>query len=157
MRAVHRLRLSYLVPLCVILSASTVAALALALPASHAARTPHVVRQAGPCGSAGTLGGTTCTYTTIRSDAFTVPAGVTSAVVDVVGAQGGRYFIKGDDAHGGSPTGDINGRPAGNGGEAKGTLTGLKPGQVLQVDVAGKGGNGTAASRSGGMQNGHSG
>ena len=33
----------------------------------------------------------------------------------------------------------------------------MTPGQVLQVDVAGRGANGTAASRSGGMMNGPSG
>ena len=115
----------------------------------------------GPnCGATGVLSGSgslTCTYSTVGSDIFSVPAGVTQAVVTVVGAQGGRYFIAGDAAHGGSPAGDITGRPGGNGGEASGTLTNLTPGQVLQVDVASIGADGTAASRSGGMGNGPSG
>ncbi|HEX4100800.1 MAG TPA: hypothetical protein VHY21_09700 [Pseudonocardiaceae bacterium] len=111
------------------------------------------------CGNTGVLNaaGTMCTYTTTGSDSFTAPAGVNSVTLDVVGAQGGHYFIAGDAAHGGSPAGDITGRPGGNGGEATGTLPGLTPGQALQVDVAGKGINGTAASRSGGMMNGPSG
>ncbi|HET9257630.1 MAG TPA: hypothetical protein VFO16_20845 [Pseudonocardiaceae bacterium] len=108
------------------------------------------------CGNTGVLNaaGNMCTYTTTGSDSFTVPAGVSSVTLDVVGARGGHYFIAGDAAHGGSPAGDITGRPGGNGGEATGILPGLSPGQVLQVDVAGKGINGTAASRSGGMMNG---
>jgi 6-phosphogluconolactonase (cycloisomerase 2 family) len=111
------------------------------------------------CGATGVLSGTgpfTCTYATTGSDEFTVPAGVTQAAFTVVGAEGGTYFIAGDAAHGGSPSGDITGRPGGGGGEAIATL-GLTPGQTLQVDVAGAGANGTAASRSGGMQNGPSG
>ena len=101
----------------------------------------------GPnCGATGVLSGSgsvMCTYTTVGPDIFSVPAGVTQATVTVVGAQGGRYFIAGDAAHGGSPAGDITGRPGGKGGEATGTLTNLTPGQVLQVDVAGIGANGT--------------
>jgi hypothetical protein len=137
------------------LGAGTVAALALTACATSA-----VALAAGPgtCGQTGNLSGTnTCTYTAVGSDTFTVPAGVTSVVVEVVGAQGGHYFIAGDAAHGGSPAGDITGRPGGGGGEAKGTLTGLAAGQLVQVDVAGKGINATAASRSGGMMNGPSG
>jgi protocatechuate 3,4-dioxygenase beta subunit len=112
------------------------------------------------CGATGVLSGSglgpfTCTYDTVASDTFTVPAGVTSASFSVVGAVGGNYFIDGDAAHP-DPTGAIVGRGGGAGGEASGTL-GLPPGSVLQVDVAGAGGNGTAASRSGGMMNGPSG
>ncbi|HZS21218.1 MAG TPA: hypothetical protein VFA63_09525, partial [Pseudonocardiaceae bacterium] len=147
---------SYLAALGLMLTGA-VAAMTLGAPAS-----PPLALAAdrGPCGSTGVMSGTTtlvCTYTTVGSDTFTVPDGVTSVAVDVVGAQGGHYFIMGDAAHGGSPAGDITGRPGGNGGEATGTLSSLTPGAVLQVDVASKGANGTAASRSGGMMNGPSG
>jgi hypothetical protein len=131
-----RLRPPYVASLGVVLCASTAAAVALAAPA------PPVLALAAdpaPCGATGVLTGSTtlvCTYTTVGSDTFTVPAGVTAFDVDVVGAQGGHYFIMGDAAHGGSPAGDITGRPGGSGGEAAGTLTGLIPGNVLQVDVA---------------------
>jgi hypothetical protein len=101
----RRVRPWYLTFLGTVVTASTMAATALAGPG------PWVVALAadtGPCGSTGVLtNATTCTYTTIGSDTFTVPAGVNSVVVDVVGAQGGRYFIAGDAAHGGSPAGDI--------------------------------------------------
>ncbi|MGB8254234.1 MAG: hypothetical protein WCE71_02365, partial [Pseudonocardiaceae bacterium] len=156
MRTRRWFRRSYVVCLGVVL-AGTVAVMGLAAPA------PPVLALAadlGPCGATGSLTGSStlvCTYTTAGSDAFTVPDGVSSVTVDVVGAQGGHYFIAGDAAHGGSPAGDITGNPGGNGGEATGTLPGLTPGQVLQVDVAGKGVNATAASRSGGMMNGPSG
>ena len=149
------LRPLYATYLGMVLGAGTVAAMALT-----ACVTSGLALAAGPgtCGQTGSLSGaTTCSYTTVGSDTFTVPAGVTSVTVDVVGGQGGHYFIAGDAAHGGSPAGDITGRPGGGGGEAKGTLTGLAAGQVVQVDVAGKGINGTAASRSGGMMNGPSG
>ncbi|MGA8518079.1 MAG: hypothetical protein WB735_08065, partial [Pseudonocardiaceae bacterium] len=137
--------------------ATVVAELAVIPATATAAPTPTPA--SGTCGNSGVLAaaGNVCTYTTVGSDTFTVPAGVTSVAVDVVGAQGGHYFIAGDAAHGGSPAGDITGRPGGNGGEASGMLTGLTSGNALQVDVAGKGINGTAASRSGGMMNGPSG
>jgi hypothetical protein len=87
------------------------AAMALAACAS-----PTLKLGAGPdtCGRAGTLTGTStlvCTYSTVGSDTFTVPAGVSSVNVDVVGAQGGHYFITGDAAHGGSPAGDQSPSP----------------------------------------------
>jgi hypothetical protein len=159
----HRRRLSYLASLGVVLSTSTVAAMTVAAPISLASSVPKAVTLAdplSPCGATGVLSGSgpfVCTYTTTGSDTFTVPNGVGSVDLVVVGAQGGHYFIAGDAAHGGSPAGDITGRPGGNGGQATGTLAGLTSGQVLQVDVAGKGANGTAASRSGGMMNGPSG
>lgn len=115
------------------------------------------VPSCGTTGVASGIGPFTCTYTTVGSDTFTVPTGVSQAAVTVVGAQGGHYFIAGDMAHGGSPGGDLTGRPGGNGGEVAGTLMGLTEGQIIQIDVAGIGGNGTAASRSGGMMNGPSG
>ncbi|HZS21221.1 MAG TPA: hypothetical protein VFA63_09540, partial [Pseudonocardiaceae bacterium] len=137
----------------------TVATVAATAPAASGRPVVALAADTGPCGSTGVLtNATACSYTTVGSDRFTVPAGVDSVVVDVVGAQGGRYFIAGDAAHGGSPAGDVlsNSTP-GRGGEAAGTLTGLTTGQILQVDVAGKGADGTAASRSGGMMNGPSG
>ncbi|MGH3765667.1 MAG: hypothetical protein ACRDTX_11055 [Pseudonocardiaceae bacterium] len=145
-----------------VLSASTAAALTLAAPAALADPAPHVTMMSpsNPCGATGVLSGSgplVCTYATTGSDTFTVPAGVSSVDVTVVGALGGHFFIAGDAAHGGSPIGDITGRPGGKGGRAAGTLPVLAGGQVLQVDVAGRGINGTAASRSGGMSNGISG
>jgi ABC-type molybdate transport system substrate-binding protein len=113
----------------------------------------------GACGASGVLSGGgpfTCTYETPGSDTFTVPAGVTAAAISVVGGVGGHYFVAGDAAHGGSPAGDITGRPGGAGGLASATVE-LTPGDVLEVDVAGAGADGTAASRSGGMMNGPSG
>jgi hypothetical protein len=107
------------------------------------------------CGATGVRSGSTslvCTYTTVGSDTFTVPAGVTSVAVAAVGAAGGHYFVDGDAAHP-DPTGAITGRSGGAGGAASATLT-VTPGDVVQVDVAGRGANGTPASRSGGMQNG---
>jgi hypothetical protein len=92
----RRFRPWYLVFLGAVVIASTVAATAPAAPG------PLVVALAadtGLCGSTGVLtNATSCTYTTIRSDTFTVLAGVDSVVVDVVGAQSGRYFIAGDAA-----------------------------------------------------------
>lgn len=155
MRRRHRLRLSYVAFLSVAFCMGTTAA-----SAPTATTPPRFVltSDSDPCGATGVLTGTTtCTYTTIGSGTFTVPAGAAALNITVVGAQGGHYFIAGDATHGGSPAGDITGRPGGNGGQAAGTLMGLTPGQVLQVDVAGRGVNGTAASRSGGMMNGPSG
>jgi hypothetical protein len=106
-----------------------------------------------PCGTTGTLSGATtvvCTYTTSGSDTCTVPPGVTSISADVIGAQGGNFFLA-------SEFGDITSGPGGDGGQATGTLTNLTPGQVLQINVAGKGANGTATSFTGGQGNGISG
>jgi hypothetical protein len=108
------------------------------------------------CGRTGLLAGSTCTYRKVGSDTFTVPAGVTRAEFVVIGGAGGHYFIAGDAAHGGSPAGDITGRPGGAAGRVTATFT-VIPGAVLQIDVAGAGANGTAARRSGGMRNGPSG
>ncbi|MGH3776122.1 MAG: hypothetical protein ACRDRR_10380 [Pseudonocardiaceae bacterium] len=129
MPILHRLRPSYMATVGVVLSAGTAAAMALAAPASPALT---LVADPGPCGTTGVLTGTTplvCTYTTTGSDTFTVPAGVSSVDVVVVGAQGGNYFIAGDEAHGGSPAGDITGRPGGSGGQATGTLISLSRGR----------------------------
>jgi hypothetical protein len=100
-----------------------------------------------PCGATGVLSGSgpfTCTYSVVGSDTFTIPSGVTQAAVVAVGGKGGNYFIDGP---------PITGRPGGPGGQATATLA-LTPGQVLQVDVAGRGVNGTATFRTGGMGNG---
>jgi hypothetical protein len=120
---------------------------------------PTISRTA--CGSTGALvvsgtGSLACTYHAVGSDVFTVPAGVTRAVFTLVGALGGHYFTAGDAAHGGSPAGDILGRPGGAGAETAATLP-VVPGEVLEIDVAGRGADGTAASRSGGMDGGPSG
>ena len=139
------LRPSYVAVLGAVLSAGTVAATALAAPA------PPVVALAansGPCGTTGNLTGSTtlvCTYTTSGSGAFTVPAGVTALDVDVVGAQGGHAVLPQQPS-----------QAPGAGGEAKGTIS-VTPGAVLQIDVASAGGNGTATSPTGGMNNGPSG
>jgi hypothetical protein len=100
-----------------VVAAATMAATGLAAPEPG---TLTLAADSGPCGSTGVLTGpTTCTYTTVGSDTFIVPAGVDSVVVDVVGAQGGRYFIAGDAAHGGSPAGDLQSTSLpGRGGEA---------------------------------------
>jgi hypothetical protein len=116
--------------------------------------TVALAADSGPCGSTGVLTSpTSCAYTTVGSDTFTVPAGVSAVDVVAVGGQGGHFFIAGDAAHGGSPAGDLTGSPGGAGGKAVGTLP-VTGGAVLQVDVVGKGPNATAASRSGGMMNG---
>lgn len=124
--------------------------------ATTARASPVTASSEATCGATGVLSGAgpfRCTYAIVGSDTFTVPAGVSRAAFVVVGAQGGHFFIAGDDEHDGSPVGDIVGRSGGAGGRATGTLE-LTPGQILQVDVAGIGADGTAASRSGGKGNG---
>ena len=82
---------------------------------------------------------TTCTFSAVGTDTFTVPSGVTEATFDVFGAQGG--------------TGDSAG---GLGGEAKGTLT-VAPGDVFQINVGGTGspnGNGGGGGGNGGFNGG---
>ncbi|MCK9921011.1 hypothetical protein MXD61_03660 [Frankia sp. AgPm24] len=55
---------------------------------------------AGPvCGNTGARSGTTRTHHTVGSDTFTVPADVDSVEITVTGAQGGHYFVAGDEAH----------------------------------------------------------
>jgi hypothetical protein len=95
--------------------AAVVSSVGLAASATVTLPGPSVASAAAgsPCGTSGVLSGTTCTYDSVGSDTFTVPAGVSSAQVTVTGAQGGRYFIAGDPGHGGSPVGDITGRPGG--------------------------------------------
>jgi len=137
---------------------SLVAGLAATMLAAAAFAGTTAAADTGICGATGVLSGSgplTCTYTTVGSDAFTVPDGVTQADFVVVGGSGGSYFIFGDAAHP-PPAGNITGRPGGAGGQATATLS-LTPGETLQIDVAARGVNGTAASRSGGMLNGPSG
>src|SRR5215831_2934335 len=144
-------------PLLAVAAAVSSVGLAAAATATWPGRTVASAAAGSPCGTSGVLSGTTCTYDSVGSDTFTVPADVNSVQVTVTGAQGGHYFIAGDAAHGGSPVGDITGRPGGGGGQASGDLTGLTAGQVLQVDVAGRGVDGTAETRSGGKNNGPTG
>jgi hypothetical protein len=135
-----------------------VAGLAATMLAAAAVAGTTASADTGICGATGVLSGSgplTCTYTTVGSDTFTVPDGVTQADVVVVGGSGGSYFIFGDAAHP-PPAGNITGRPGGAGGQATATLS-LTPGETLQIDVAARGIDGTAASRSGGMMNGPSG
>lgn len=74
---------------------------------------------------------------------FTVPSGVTSLTVDVIGAKGGTGY----------PATSVGG----NGGRVQGTLT-VTPGQVLQIYVGGAGANGSAnAAGSGGYNGGAAG
>jgi hypothetical protein len=70
---------------------------------------------------------TTCTFDTPGTSAWTVPAGVTQATFDVFGAQGGS-----------EPT---RNRAGGTGGEATATIS-VTPGDTLQVNVGGRGGDG---------------
>jgi hypothetical protein len=103
------------------------------------------------CGSTGILTGTgtvTCTYATVGSDVFTVPAGVTRLDLSVVGAAGGHYFIGAS-----ASQAAITGRSGGAGGAASASV-GVSAGQAIQIDIGGRGTNGTAATRSGGMMNG---
>ncbi len=129
-----------------------------AIALSAIAGGPAAADAPGPCGATGVQSGAgpfVCMYETVGSDVFTVPARVSRVEVVAVGATGGHYFILGDAAHP-PPAGNITGRPGGPGGQAEASLATI-PGQTLQVDVAGRGVDGTAASRSGGMQNGPSG
>jgi hypothetical protein len=86
---------------------------------------------------------TPTTFSTPGTYTYTVPPGVTSIVIDAFGAEGGR---------GGKCTVGCsfpaNG-PGGRGGEALGTLS-VSPGDVLQIDVGGKGADGTYALFNGG-------
>lgn len=63
--------------------------LAASMVALSSSGTPELTAAGDPCGTSGVLNGTTCTYDTVGSDSFTVPAGVGSVEVTVVGAQGG--------------------------------------------------------------------
>ncbi|HTU74844.1 MAG TPA: hypothetical protein VMG38_15115 [Trebonia sp.] len=87
------------------------------------------------CGSTGVAGLSSCTYSTVGTDTFTVPPGVRSATFTVEGAQGGASAA---------------GAAGGRGGKVSAVLP-VTPGQSLQVNV---GGQGQASSASGGPDNG---
>src|SRR5918994_7309686 len=109
-------------PLALLLMWATLAALAaVALVAvSPAARAVHTTCQ--PSGSQ-----VVCTFSyTGAAQSWTVPEGVTQATFDVYGAGGG-----------GASTRSFGGR----GGEAKATIS-VTPGETLQVNVGGRGGEG---------------
>jgi hypothetical protein len=81
-----------------------------------------------PCGSTGVAGISSCSYTTVGADTFTVPAGITSVTFVVAGAEGG----------------ESTGRaPSGLGGRVGAKLA-VTSGEVLQVNIGGQGQAGTA-------------
>ncbi|MGN5386193.1 Ig-like domain-containing protein [Streptomyces sp. JL7001] len=92
-----------------------------------------------PCGAGGTFTAAppTCAYTAVGTDTFTVPEGVTSAVIDVFGAEGGSAagFV--------TPNPPNDGAPGGLGGETRATLS-VAAGQNLQITVGGAGSNGSS-------------
>jgi len=81
------------------------------------------------CGSTGIAGMSSCTYSTVGSGTFTVPAGVREATFTVEGAQGGS-----------SQAGVAGGR----GGKVSAVLP-VAPGQVMQVNVGQQGQAGSAS------------
>ena len=89
--------------------------------------TPALAVPSGGCVVGAT---TTCTFNyTGAPEAWVVPAGVTSGVFDVFGAQGGSFTF--------SLPGGLGGR----GGYVQGTVA-LTPGATLNMRVGGKGGDG---------------
>ncbi len=106
-----------------------------------------ITPSASVCGATGLLNAamTSCTYTTVGSDSFDPPPGVSSATFTVVGGEGG---------------GAINVPSGGAGGQAVATLS-ITPGSRLEVDVAGVGatgnGSGTGAGGVGGSNGGNPG
>src|SRR5215468_7926404 len=73
---------------------------------------------------------TTCTFSYAGAkEAWIVPAGVTAAVFDVYGAQGGHFSVLNTGGQGGK------------GGHVQATVA-LTPGETLWMRVAGAGGNG---------------
>src|SRR5262249_40447242 len=109
-----------------LLPALTGLGLALA-PAAHAAPT---------CTTAGSTA--TCVFSTVGTDTWTAPQGVTSATFDVFGAQGASGA-----AHFGEPG------PGGQGGEATATLA-VSPGTSYRLTVGGAGGTGSLGAAAGG-------
>ena len=80
-----------------------------------------------------------CTFEfTGAAQSWTVPDGVSQATFDVFGAQGGS---------------EPSGKPGGLGGEATATIA-VTPGDTLQVNVGGAGGNGNTIQSSPGGFNG---
>ncbi|MEU3838770.1 Ig-like domain-containing protein [Streptomyces sp. NPDC028635] len=89
----------------------------------------------GPCGTGGVFTAApqpTCTYTSVGTDTFKVPDGVTAVDVDLFGAEGGSAagFI--------DPHPVVSGAPGGLGGETRATLP-VTPGQTLQVTTGAAG------------------
>jgi hypothetical protein len=93
-----------------------------------------------------TVGGThpnggSVSYTTVGTDTFTVPSGITSITVKAWGAGGAG----GGGGNGASSTGGAGG----GAGYAQATISGLTGGQTLNVTVGGAGGAGTGSTSSG--------
>src|SRR5262245_47135012 len=94
---------------------------------------PTITRADGPCGSNGVYsGGNTCTYTAGGTDTFTVPAGVSTINMVLVGGKGG--------AGGGNFTGQAPG--AGGFGARAVADKATTPGSVFDLVVATNGTNG---------------
>ncbi len=91
------------------------------------------------CGTGGvfTASPSTCTYTAVGTDTFTVPQGVSDVSIDLFGAEGGSAagFV--------APHPPNEGAPGGLGGEARGTLA-VSSGQILQITVGAAGIPGTS-------------
>ena len=112
-------------------------ALVAAMAAILIAYSASPARAAGVCST--TAGTTTCTFAyTGAAQSWTVPDGVSQATFVVSGAQGGSEEF--------SAVGGL-------GGEATATIP-VTPGEMLQVNVGGKGGDGTGASGGAGGFNG---
>ena len=90
---------------------------------------------ASPCGSTGVASGSSCSYTTVGTDTFTVPTGVSDVSFVLTGAEGGESA----------------GRSlSGLGGKVSATLP-VTAGEVFQVNV---GGQGSVNTLPGGIDNG---
>src|SRR5215218_9294591 len=90
--------------------------------------------QAAPSGGCVVGATTTCTFIyTGAPEAWVVPAGVTSAVFDLFGAQGGNF----------APLNNFPGGAGGKGGHVQATVA-LTPGATLNMRVGGKGSDSVA-------------
>jgi hypothetical protein len=113
-------------------------ALSLALAGIASALAPSA--EAAPsCTPAGA--NIVCTYSTVGTDTFTVPPGVTSVTFVAFGAQGGNFAPFRFGGLGGSGTSAVS----------------VSSGQILQVNVGGVGGNDNSAVPNGGFNGGGSG
>ncbi|MDH6131453.1 hypothetical protein P3T37_000822 [Kitasatospora sp. MAA4] len=124
-----------IVPLTAPASAANAAA-ATANPAAATANSAAATaNSAEPCGTGGvfsTAPQPTCTYDSVGTDTFTVPAGTTAVTVDLFGAEGGSaasYIV---------PHPVVPGAPGGLGGETRATLP-VTPGQTIQLTVGAAG------------------
>jgi hypothetical protein len=112
-------------------------ALVAAMAALLIAYNTSPARAADSCQPSGSQ--VVCTFEyTGAAQSWTVPDGVSQATFDVFGAQGGS---------------EPSGKPGGLGGEATATIA-VNPGDTLQVNVGGAGGNGTTTQRGPGGFNG---